>query len=327
MSPGLSVIIPVRNQGHAITHMLDSLRAQDLELEILVVDDASTDDSAETVRAWSAANDMPLRLLRNAERQFGMLSRCRGFDAASAPHVLFVDADDRLLGHKRLRHALQEKITYGCDILHFCCAGISSVSALHTEQVWAAPLAETLRGRDIFKAYAARTYPPVVLWNKIFSRELLEQVFAIARQQRIFRFDDKFLTSLAMLMAGHYRGSNELIYEYKISDDWPLEKFAGRIHDLYVLQRVLSPLFQQYNIAEGTRHSFLRFLERRITINTGKLCIEAEKLLTPGADFESAFFRKITPYLDENMLLEALLLSNGHNASTIISLLRGLYAA
>lgn len=68
--PLVSVVIPMRNEAETIEALLDSVLAQDYPaecLEVLVVDGASSDDSARRV-ARRAARDPRVRLLENPRR-------------------------------------------------------------------------------------------------------------------------------------------------------------------------------------------------------------------------------------------------------------------
>jgi len=94
--PTLSLVIPMFNEEESIGHALDCARAAlqryGGDYEILVVDDASTDRSAELVQA-AAADDPRIRLLRHAaNRRLGAALRT-GFAAARQSLVLYMDAD------------------------------------------------------------------------------------------------------------------------------------------------------------------------------------------------------------------------------------------
>lgn len=94
ISPEISVVIPFFNAEHTIAEAIDSARAQTVRaIEILVVDDGSSDASASKVRALQVV-DPRLRLLSFAN---GGPSRARnrGTAAATAPLVAFLDSDDR----------------------------------------------------------------------------------------------------------------------------------------------------------------------------------------------------------------------------------------
>jgi GT2 family glycosyltransferase len=98
----VSVIIPAYNYGRFIGATLRSVQAQTLEAwEVLVVDDGSTDDTAQIVSAVSAA-DPRIRCVTQANSGLSA-GRNRGLRETSAPLVQFLDADD-LIGPDKLRH-------------------------------------------------------------------------------------------------------------------------------------------------------------------------------------------------------------------------------
>ena len=105
--PRISVIIPARNEAENIGPCLASLRRSSYEqLEIIVVDDRSTDETAalaETV----AAEDKRVRVVHGADLPAGWYGKpwacLQGFGAATGEILVFTDADTRhsaeLLGH------------------------------------------------------------------------------------------------------------------------------------------------------------------------------------------------------------------------------------
>lgn len=94
--PTVSLVIPMFNEEenieHAIACAVDSLERHAGGFEIVVVDDASLDHSAELVRRLSAA-DPRIRLVQHAvNRKLGATIRT-GFAAARMDLVLYMDAD------------------------------------------------------------------------------------------------------------------------------------------------------------------------------------------------------------------------------------------
>lgn len=64
-APLFTIFTATFNRGHTIRRVYDSLCAQTLrDFEWLVIDDGSTDDTADRVAAWSKAADFPIRYLR-----------------------------------------------------------------------------------------------------------------------------------------------------------------------------------------------------------------------------------------------------------------------
>lgn len=92
-SPLISVIVPIYNMESLLPRCLDSLAAQTLrDLEIICVDDGSTDGSGGIVRKY-ASGDSRFRLITQ-ENSGRAEARNAGIRAAAAPYLGFADPDD-----------------------------------------------------------------------------------------------------------------------------------------------------------------------------------------------------------------------------------------
>lgn len=92
-SPLISVIVPIYNMESLLPRCLDSLAAQTLrDLEIICVDDGSTDESGGIVRKY-ASGDSRFRLITQ-ENSGRAEARNAGIRAAAAPYLGFADPDD-----------------------------------------------------------------------------------------------------------------------------------------------------------------------------------------------------------------------------------------
>jgi glycosyltransferase involved in cell wall biosynthesis len=94
MSPKVTVVIAAYNAEAFLRETLESVLAQSLRnIEVIVVDDGSTDRTPEILRTFS---DSRLIVLR--QKNGGVsVARNAGLNAAQAPYVFFLDADDILL--------------------------------------------------------------------------------------------------------------------------------------------------------------------------------------------------------------------------------------
>ncbi len=89
----ISVIVPIYNAENCLDDCLETLTGQTYEnLEILLIDDGSKDNSAAVCRLW-CEKDQRIRLLQQ-ENQGVSAARNRGLDQASGEYIAFVDADD-----------------------------------------------------------------------------------------------------------------------------------------------------------------------------------------------------------------------------------------
>ncbi|THD49928.1 MAG: glycosyltransferase family 2 protein [Bradyrhizobium sp.] len=97
MSPAVSVIIPVYNAESHLTEALQSVLGQTYsDIEIICVDDCSTDRSTEIVDAF-VNRDARVKFFRHSENRRGGGARNTGIRHATAERLAFVDADDRAL--------------------------------------------------------------------------------------------------------------------------------------------------------------------------------------------------------------------------------------
>ena len=94
MSAHVSVVIPTFNRAEMLCDCVDSVLASDYpSLDVIVVDDASTDGTEEACRARYGA-DARVRCLRNERNVLAAMSRNNGLAVARGEHVLFLDSDN-----------------------------------------------------------------------------------------------------------------------------------------------------------------------------------------------------------------------------------------
>ncbi|MGB5637377.1 MAG: glycosyltransferase family 2 protein [Waterburya sp.] len=92
MSIAVSVIIPAYNTEQYIAKAIESALAQTLaKIEVIVVDDCSTDNTVKIVESF---HDSRLKLLLNAENMGAGGARNRAIDAAQGKWIGVLDSDD-----------------------------------------------------------------------------------------------------------------------------------------------------------------------------------------------------------------------------------------
>ena len=103
----VSVVMPVYNGSAVIRQAIDSVAAQQVPLELIIVDDCSTDNTAGIVKAcqmqWAGFADKSLIYMRNKKNTGAAASRNAGVLKASAPWTAFLDADDWWTPDKLMR--------------------------------------------------------------------------------------------------------------------------------------------------------------------------------------------------------------------------------
>jgi glycosyltransferase involved in cell wall biosynthesis len=98
VTPRASIIVPLYNLRRFVGEAIESALAQTLpadDIEVIVVDDGSTDGGGEFVKAYAPR----VRYVRQANRGL-CAARNAGIRVARAPYLGFLDADDRFLPEK-----------------------------------------------------------------------------------------------------------------------------------------------------------------------------------------------------------------------------------
>lgn len=96
MSPLVSVIVPVFNGARFIEEALNSVVAQGHDrIEVIVIDDASTDDSVNLLRPRR-----DISLIELPVNSGPSVARNRGLDHASGDFIAFIDSDDIWMDNK-----------------------------------------------------------------------------------------------------------------------------------------------------------------------------------------------------------------------------------
>lgn len=110
--PTISVVVPARNEAARVGALVRSVLAQDHpRFELIVVDDRSTDQTAEIARR-EAGGDARASVVRVEERPTGWQGKLHaiaaGVDVARGDWLLFLDADQRLASRDVLRRLVAE---------------------------------------------------------------------------------------------------------------------------------------------------------------------------------------------------------------------------
>ena len=90
--PLVSVIMPVYNGEKYIRKAVESVYEQEVSLELLVIDDGSTDHTEEVLSAYEGREDF--RYIKNQQNMGAAGSRNRGVGLAQGTYIAFLDADD-----------------------------------------------------------------------------------------------------------------------------------------------------------------------------------------------------------------------------------------
>lgn len=91
--PLISIIVPVYNTGEYLSRCLDSILNQTYKnIEVIIIDDGSTDDSLKIIREYAKRNSAIKYFTQNNSGQ--ATARNKGIKYADGEYIMFVDSDD-----------------------------------------------------------------------------------------------------------------------------------------------------------------------------------------------------------------------------------------
>ena len=161
--PKVSVVVPVYNVEDYVERSLNSLVNQTLDdIEIIVVNDGSTDSSKEKILKIAEKSDK----IKYLEKENGGLSDARNFGMkyATGDYICFLDSDDYVdetIYEKMYNKAIKENADYvECDF------------------IWEYPDKKKIdtgyRYKDKREMFV---YARVVAWNKLIKRDIIKNEF------------------------------------------------------------------------------------------------------------------------------------------------------
>lgn len=165
----ISIIVPVYNIAPYLSRCLDSILAQTHEnLEIIVVNDGSTDDSAKIINEYAKKDTRIVPL----HKQNGGVSAARrdGILASSGEYIGFVDGDDVIDPdmYERLLHNL---LAHDADISH-CGHQVHEMDAREIEYFGNDGVLLAQPAQNARELLINGDFQPG-LWNKLYKRELV----------------------------------------------------------------------------------------------------------------------------------------------------------
>ena len=98
MPPLVSLVVPTYNRAHLVTRAIDSALAQTWrDIEIVVVDDGSTDATAAALAAY--AGNAAVRVIRHPLNRGATAAKNTGLNALRGEFASILDSDDELVPH------------------------------------------------------------------------------------------------------------------------------------------------------------------------------------------------------------------------------------
>ncbi len=232
----ISLIIPAYNAEKYLCEALESAIHQSLtNIEILVVDDCSTDSTPEILESYRRI-DRRIRILRNEKNEGIYTSRHNAVSVASGEYIMFLDADDYL--ELDACEALAEEMDRGqWDFICFnteTFEGENMTPAdIQTLNDYLTVTALTAKGKQgiAVQSLISGVFPWNV-WNKIYTGSLIRRIFSHHKGERLQMAEDFTLTSMAVSYAESFALDERKFYHYRLGSGMSTGSFSIAEKDL-----------------------------------------------------------------------------------------------
>lgn len=217
----LSIIIPVYNKSRYLRECLESVVSQTIkEIEIIIIDDGSTDNSAEICRQFLTDSRVKYIYQSNAGPA---AARQKGIDNSHGEYIGFVDADDWIENDMYLR-MYQTACDENADIV--LCGMYKDTNRKTIEYIKHGVYDRDRIKRDILPKSLAEISDnggySVINWScctRIFSRKMIQE-HHICFDKRINQSEDlQFLFEVTLVCNKYVSICNEYFYHYRFKQN------------------------------------------------------------------------------------------------------------
>lgn len=292
-TPDVSVVVIVYNDAARLPRAVGSVLGQSLRnVEVVIVDDASTDGTAEVVRCLEEADNRVRSLRLPANSGCCGVPRNRGIEQARGTYVMFLDSDDVLESHA-CRNMLAAAEETGADLVSGRCDRIM-VDRNHRAQPWYPWL---YRARRVLES--VHELPDLLVWDTLSTNKCYRRSFLTEHGLRYpegLLYEDLLFSAQAYLAAGRITLIPDLIYRWYVVEKGPTRSISNRRHevrnvtDRMRVHRLVDDALRDAGAEDLRIDKDVKFLKHDLVLHLRDLPFR-------DAEFRAAFLESVRPYL------------------------------
>ena len=291
--PTVSVIVPVYNTKEYLPRCIDALVHQTLkDMEILFIDDGSTDGSLEVLREYEAS--YPQVRVIHKENGGQATARNLGIREAKGDYVGFADSDDYVdttMFEKMYTRAVKEN----CDMVECFFYFIEETPAGRKE------LPQRGRVREYADQHDMIRDPQVSPWNKLYRREVLLHPEVIFPEGLIYEDTAFYIKTIPYVRKSAYV-DEKLVYYFLRGNSTMNANKSVKVGNIFpVLENILQ-FYQKYGFYEEYRQELEYFCTKIVLCSSlGRIGrVPDKKLQNELLDQSFAFIQKYFPNYKDN---------------------------
>lgn len=218
----VSIVMPIYNAANFLDESISSILSQtEKNIELICVDDGSTDDSPTIIKKY-AANDKRIKCI-SQKNAGGGAARNAGLKSACGDYLLFLDSDD-VFEKTLVEETYDKAVLLNADVLVFggdCFSywnkslvkpapWLLVESELNKESITSGVVDESDKKSCLFK------FTTTTVWNKLFKRSFIVENSIFF--QEIYAVDTMFFVMMAMMLSKKISILNKVFVHYRIDN-------------------------------------------------------------------------------------------------------------
>ncbi|MFF3610154.1 CDP-glycerol glycerophosphotransferase family protein [Streptomyces sp. NPDC002580] len=225
--PSVSVVVIVYNDTARLPTAVRSVLEQTLrDVEVVIVDDRSTDGSYEVARGLAAAHPDRVRAYRLSENSGGCgAPRNRGITEARGRYVLFLDSDD-VLERNACRNMLEAAEATGADLVSGLCVRVHVDSRTAKEVKWYPWLYERTRTLE-----SISELPDLLVFDTLSTNKCYRRRFLLETGLRFpvgIHYEDLLFSAQAYAGARRITLIPNRVYDWRVEDKAVAKSISNR---------------------------------------------------------------------------------------------------
>ena len=288
--PKVSVVVPIYNVENYLKECLDSIKSQSLEsIEVVMVDDGSTDGSAEIAKGFAEDDNRFVYYLKSN----GGLGQARnyGADRATGEYLCFCDSDDTI-PPSAYEHLYDLAKKYDCDFV------TGDMQRFNSKKTYASSL-HRIAYRNACELMNIRTHPEI-LFDSTTPNKMFRRAFFVDAELRFpegMLYEDIPVNTPIFCITEKYAHLDEVVYNWRARDKGEERSITQRraewsnFSDRFKAMKMVDEYFEEHvtdqELIDAKDFKWLR-LDLRIYIDIFRKV---------DGDYREDFLNMVAPYL------------------------------
>ena len=261
----VSILVPLYNQERYIGKCLRSICNQTYKnLEIIVVNDGSTDRSLEILQEWAKKDDR-IKVV-DKKNEGVVMARLDAYRLATGDFVTTVDSDD-YLPKRAIEILVGHMIDKNVDFVQGAITRVMGIvrKRLSYDGSNVFPLHQVVRQPELFEKYYlnffGKGYFPITIWAKLFRKSIIDKAMKetkLCSSDFPFVGEDHYFNMKLFPFVNSMYMTDENVYYYRYGG-MSTYHFSPTYPALFVLSDNRLKLLDHYKLTDGYRSLYIEY--------------------------------------------------------------------